>query len=294
MIKKIMLNFYLDVRKTLSRGNGFGQYVVVRKILYYIEHYLKSDFTMIQGSKMFLGEGDPLNISIEGVWEESSTKIFKNSINEGDIVVDVGASIGYFTLLAAKLVGNKGKVFAFEPGPENFKILKKNVEVNKYDNVILEQKSVSDINGKINLNFTDHIGFHSTDFSPDDPVCLRLPTTSITLDKYFENLNLIGKLNFIKMDVEGGEFKVLSGMRTILKQQKNLKILAEFMKDFLIQVGSDPKEMLSLLDHNGFTLFNIDDKNQKLYQTNIDELMHLEELDSTVNIFCEKLDDNLP
>jgi len=170
MIKKIMLNFYLDVRKTLSRGNGFGKYVVVRKILHYIEHYLKSDFIMIQGSKMFLGEGDPLNISIEGVWEESSTKIFKNSINEGDIVVDVGASIGYFTLLAAKLVGNKGKVFAFEPGPENFKILKKNVEVNKYDNVILEQKSVSDINGKINLNFTDHIGFHSTDFSPDDPV----------------------------------------------------------------------------------------------------------------------------
>ena len=289
-----MLNFYLDVRKTLSRGNGFGKYVVVRKILHYIEYYLKSDFTMIQGSKMFLGKGDPLNISIEGVWEESNTKIFKNSINEGDIVVDVGASIGYFTLLAAKLVGNKGKVFAFEPGPENFKILKKNVEVNKYDNIILEQKSVSDINGKINLNFTEHIGFHSTDFSSDDPVCLRLPTTSITLDKYFENLNLIGKINFIKMDVEGGEFKVLSGMRTILKQQKNLKILTEFMKYFLIQVGSDPKEMLSLLDHNGFTLFNIDDKNQKLYQTNIDELMHLEELDSTVNIFCEKLDDNLP
>ena len=294
MRKKIMLNFYLNVKKTLSRGNGFGKYVVVRKILHYIEYYLKSDFTMIQGSKMFLGEGDPLNISIEGVWEESSTKIFKNSINEGDIVVDVGASIGYFTLLAARLVGNKGKVFAFEPGPENFKILKKNVEVNKYDNIILEQKSVSDINGKINLNFTEHIGFHSTDFSSDDPVCLRLPTTSITLDKYFENLNLIGKINFIKMDVEGGEFKVLSGMRTILKQQKNLKILTEFMKYFLIQVGSDPKEMLSLLDHNGFTLFNIDDKNQKLYQTNIDELMHLEELDSTVNIFCEKLDDNLP
>ena len=70
--------------------------------------------------------------------------MIKQEVKEGNNVIDIGANIGYFTLLFAKLVGPNGKVFAFEPDPTNFSILKKNIEENNYDNVILSQKAISD------------------------------------------------------------------------------------------------------------------------------------------------------
>jgi len=289
MMKKISLTLYLKIKKNMSRGHGLGKYKPIRKILSLVESPLKSEFTEIQGSKMFLGKGDPMNISIDGVWGELDTKVFRNSIKKGDIVVDVGASIGYFTLIAAKIVGDTGKVFAFEPDSNNFKILKKNVEINKYYNVILEQKAVSDVNGKINLFSSDGIGFHST-INPHITTP-SIPIESIKLDQYFRNLNLIDKINFIKIDVEGAEFRVLNGMNMILKQSKNVKILTEFMRYFLIQVGVNPKDMLDLLINNGFKISYLHDVKKCLVPINMEELMNIDETNVTVNILCKRNND---
>jgi len=289
MMKNIVLSLYLKIRKSMSRGYGFGKYKPIRKILRLIESPLKSDFSEIQGSKMFLGEGDPMGISIEGVWGELDTEVFKNSIKKGDIVVDVGASIGYYTLIAAKIVGDTGKVFAFEPESKNFEILKKNVEINKYNNVTLEQKAVSDVNGKINLYLSKGIGFHST-INPDTTTPI-IPIESVKLDDYFRELNLIDKIDFVKIDVEGAEFRVLNGMNTILEQSKNLKIFTEFMKYFLVQVGVEPKDMLNLLLNNGFELSYVDDVKKCLVPTNVEKLMSLDESDLTVNIMCKRIKD---
>jgi len=273
----------------MSRGYGLGQYRPIRKILAIIESPLKSDFAEIQGSKMFLGKGDPMGISIEGVWGELDTQIFKNSIKEGDIVVDVGASIGYYTMIAAKIVGNKGKVFAFEPDTKNFEILKKNVEINKYHNVTLEQKAVSNITGKINLYSSEGIGFHST-VNPHstDPA---LPIESVSLDDYFRELNFLDKIDFVKIDVEGAEFWVLNGMTAILKQSVNLKIYTEFMKYFLVQVGIKPEDMLRLLSDNGFNFSYADDSKKCVVSTNIHKLLNLDESEITLNILCSRNSD---
>ena len=100
---------------------------------------------------MFLDKWDSLDLSINQIYNKFETEIVKNQIKESDIVIDIGAHIGYFSLIFAKLVGNNGKVFSFEPEPENYKILKKNIEINNYQNVILEQKGVSDINNSVKL-----------------------------------------------------------------------------------------------------------------------------------------------
>ena len=100
---------------------------------------------------MFLDEHDSLKLSLYPYTVEQ-TDFFKKNIKEGDIVLDLGAHIWYFTCLFAQLVGKSGKVFSFEPEPNNFKLLKKNVEVNGYNQVTIEQKAVSDVKDMIKKN----------------------------------------------------------------------------------------------------------------------------------------------
>ena len=86
----------------------------------------KSNFIEIEGRKMFTHGNDGLALSIFKVYEPDQTEIVKKYVHEGDIVIDVGANIGYYTLLFAKLVGPTGHVYSFEASPKNCKILQKN------------------------------------------------------------------------------------------------------------------------------------------------------------------------
>ncbi len=140
MPKKTFQNLYRKFIKRMSHGHGFAKKPIINKILKNIEGNLKTEFAEVQGSKMFLDPGDSLNLSINGVYGELDTQIIREQIKEGDIVIDVGANIGYYTLIFAQLVGKTGKVFAFEPEPKNFEILKKNIEINNYGNVTVEKK----------------------------------------------------------------------------------------------------------------------------------------------------------
>lgn len=76
----------------MSKGYGIGKNPVVKKILNNIEENLKSDFSEVQGSKMILDPGDSLDLSINGVYGELDTKIIREEIKEGDVVIDVGAN----------------------------------------------------------------------------------------------------------------------------------------------------------------------------------------------------------
>src|SRR3989344_1775867 len=92
-------------------------------------------------------------------YELVETKLFKSLLKPGMNVVDVGAAIGYYTCIAGKLLGPEGKVYAFEPAPRNFSILRKNIELNNLSNVILYQKAVANFSGEVSLssmNFGDN------------------------------------------------------------------------------------------------------------------------------------------
>src|SRR3990172_1939329 len=106
-------------------GKGLRKYPFVRIMKNYMISQAKSDFAIVQGHKMYLGPKDSLNLSINGVYEDVETEFVKKIIHEGDIVLDIGANIGYYSLIFAKLVGKLGKVFSFEPEPYNFSLLNK-------------------------------------------------------------------------------------------------------------------------------------------------------------------------
>ena len=249
MPKKIFLNLYRKSIQKMSKGRGFGKNPIVKKILKNIEVNLKTEFAELQGSKMFLDLGDSLNLSINGVYGELDTKIIREEIHEGDIVVDVGANIGYYTLIFAQLVGKSGKVFAFEPEPKNFEILKKNIEINNYQNIIAEQKIVSDKSGMMKLFIAEQgIVGHRIQQKTDSQKFIEIE--SIILDDYLKNLNLSGKINFIKIDVEGAEVKVLEGSKIIIEKSDQLKIFTEFNREDIKKYNYDPEYLLSFLKEN--------------------------------------------
>jgi FkbM family methyltransferase len=190
----------------------------------------------------------------------------------------------------ARIVGNTGQVFAFEPDPSNFEILKKNVKINNYKNIILEQKAVGDKHGRITLYQSDHPGKHRI-FPQTEQAKGQVQVELTNLDNYFD-FDMIDKINFIKIDVEGLEFSVLKGMKNILKNSKKIKILFEFMPENTMEVGFTPIELLNYLTSNDFKLYCIDDKTKKLlYVSNNEEIVKLcSTTNNTIsrNLFCEK------
>ncbi len=272
----------------MSKGYGISKFYPIRSIIKKVESNMKSNFAEIQGSKMFLDTNDSLNLSILGVYGELDTKIIKKQLNENDIVIDVGANIGYYTLLSAKSVGNAGRVFAFEPEPENFKLLQKNIKVNNYKNTITENYAVSNTNGKISL-FLAKNGIVGHRIYDSDDCSDSILVNKITLDDYFTKLNLLDKINFVKIDVEGFEFGVLKGMVKIIEKSKNLKLFVEFNRISLEEAGFNPKEMLDFLYERNFKIYFFNYKKNFVVKADKNELLTSKEnLEENINILCSK------
>ena len=274
--------------KKFSFGYGISKFYPIKIIMKKIESNFKSDYAIVQGSKMFLDPGDSLDLSINGVYGELDTKIIREEIHEGDIVIDVGANIGYYTLIFAQLVGSSGKVFAFEPEPKNFEILKKNIKINNYQNIVAEQKIVSDKSGIVKLFIAEH-GIVGHRINQQKSSQKFIEVESIILDNYIKKLNLDSKINFIKIDVEGSEPKVLEGAKEIMQKSNQLKIFTEFNREFVKKYGIEPKEMIDLLYRNGFKIYLPNYKENKINLTNVNELLTSKEtLLENINLLCKK------
>ncbi len=291
LIIKILFYFY-QKGKNLLGGRGLTKYSFVRKVKNYSFSHLQTDYAEVFGNKLFLNKkGLALSISHYGTYEKLEAKIMEEKIKVGNITVDVGANIGLHTLNMARIVGNTGRVFAFEPDPSNFEILEKNVKINNYQNIILEQKAVGDKHGRTTLYQSDNPGNHRL-FPLTKQAKGQIQVELTSLDKYFIDSNLANKINFIKIDVEGFEFSVLKGMKNILKNNKKIKILFENMQINTIQAGFTPIKVLNYLTSYDFKLFCLDDSTKKLlHVSNNEEILKLcSSTNNTIgrNLFCEK------
>lgn len=213
---------------------------------------------MVHGHKMYLDDKDSLGLlSNNGIFEEQEVAVVKEQVKSGDTVLDIGANIGYYTLIFAKLVGKQGKVFAFEPEPDNFALLQKNIEINGYSNIVLIPKAVSDKNEIIKLYLCEkNKGMHR---AYNSIFCNKyIEIESIRIDDYFQQNNQT--IDFIKMDIEGYEYTALQGMLNILRNNKNIKILTEFSPAASLENGIDLTLYVQLLTELGFTIYAIEEK----------------------------------
>ena len=149
---------------------------------------------------------------------------------EGDIVVDVGAHIGLYTIIASKRVGLSGKVFSIEPDPVNFEILGKNIRINHLENVVaLNYAAYSEEGDKKLYLHNAQFGFTKYDtlmpyFAREHEKFVMVKTN--TLDNLLSQNNA-SDVKWIKIDVEGAEFEVLKGAHSIISRSEDLNILIE-------------------------------------------------------------------
>ena len=199
----------------------------------------------------------------EGSWEPDETLFIQKTLRQGMVFVDVGAHIGYYTLIASEIVGNAGKVFAFEPDPRNFALLQRNVSANHCQNVVMEQKAVTASSGKLLLyrsgrNFGDHRIYEPPGEIADErgkrrsAVCVD----AISLDAYFERNPM--RIDFLKMDIQGSEYAAFAGMQSVLQQNFDIIVLSEFWPTGLRQAGAPPEAFLDAARACGFGLYRLD------------------------------------
>ena len=247
-------------------GTGISKYKKIRKIHDYFDSKIQKKITTIEGIK-FLGIVE--NIIEVHVTNIPEIEFCKKELKKGDTVIDAGANIGYFTLFFSKLVGEKGKVIAFEPDPINFDILKKNIELNKITNVELVKKGISNKNESMRLYKSTVSGGHSLIKNEWGKEYTDIQT--VTLDEYFKEQ----KIDAIKIDVEGFELEVIEGGKKIFKNNKNMKIISEFGGYY--HKRNNTKKMYPILLHeSGFNLFGIIDKSRgksKIVPMKFDELI---------------------
>lgn len=177
-----------------------------------------------------------------GLFQRDEARLFERLTRRGMTVVDVGAYIGYFTLLSSHLVGGSGRVFAFEPADEAYRYLLHNIEANGCRNVVAVRKAVSDTASTATL-IRDPVGPESfLTNGPDHGQGVVVET--INLDKFFEAQNWPA-VHLIKMNIEGWELPALKGMRELSKRNPELQLIIEF-NPMAMARGAISREALGL------------------------------------------------
>jgi FkbM family methyltransferase len=209
--------------------------------------------------------------AFRGVMEPGLTKYFCTLVKPGTVVVDVGANVGIYTLLAAKLLEGTGKIYSFEPTPRIYEILRDNVQVNSFLElgiVQLHQVAVTDRSGKARLSIFNNDSGHNTlfrDGKADDEI--DVATTSLD-----EILATQERVDIVKIDAEGAEPLIVRGMQQVIKRNPKIRILLEFAPVHLKRAGSSPLEVLDEFASFGFDIRRIDDVNGDLLSVTPGEL----------------------
>ncbi|HSS96755.1 MAG TPA: FkbM family methyltransferase [Terriglobales bacterium] len=146
-----------------------------------------------------------------GTYEPEQTQAFQRTISPGDVIYDVGAHYGYYTLLSSELSGTKGKVFAFEPSPGNIPRLKKHLAINHCDNVQVIELALSDHDGI--ARFDNHAGSGTGHLSPDGQIEVQITSLDAISARF-------PAPNVLKIDCEGAEVEVLMGGEKSIRAAK--------------------------------------------------------------------------
>ncbi len=221
------------IRKLLPKQLKFGEAVVI----------LNPNDPVVSGALTF------------GVYEKAETKFFQTACHSGMTFLDVGANIGYYTALAARAVGPNGQVIAMEPDPESFKYLEQTIAANSVGNVLAFPVAASDATAKLPLFISRDNRGDNRMYSPGG----KWPTVEVEAVPADDLLaeNTIDTVDFIKIDVQGYEPKVIAGLRDTITRSPKLTLLAEFWPKGIRDAGGDPENFLNTLRDLGLTLHEL-------------------------------------
>jgi FkbM family methyltransferase len=229
------------------------------------------------------------------IWEAEETQFIIDTVKPGSSFVDVGANIGYFTTIAAKLVGAKGQVSAFEPDSDNYQLLSENCRINECLNTSIYDVALSNYNstGKLYIN-TENKGDHT--IYPTEDIRTSTNITLVNGSDFVTKHKL--SIDFLKVDTQGSEFQVISGLREAIAQNlPKLVMLLELSPNSMKIAGHSGKELLEILNFfNGY--FYVLDKHHHgliaISSLHLQQWVNLTEMDSTSEGFINLVFSGVP
>ena len=293
---RVFLPIYNELIEKLSKGRGYGKKKSIRKILKFFDELFRTDKVVVNGNLMYLPKKGFSEYSTKGIYGKLDTMIVEKLVNSGDYVIDIGAAIGYFTLILARKVGKNGLVISFEPKGDRYRLLEKNTHVNKYNNVKLEQKAIlsKDFQSGFFAEQNEIAGlryFSDKESTKQKNELLSTDVITVDLDEYLKNQKILQKISFIKIDVDGPELSILQSSQELL-QNNNLKIFIEWDQDASKTCGCEPSEMIDILLRNDFKIFYPNHEKNKYFQISKEELLKSKS-NNTINLVCVKNIDSL-
>ena len=199
-------------------------------------------------------------VCFTGQYEPQETALVQSILRRGMTFVDVGANWGYFTLLAANLVGRKGRVLSLEPDPRHFKSLSANVARSELHQVTALQVAAADEAGTLSLAGYDERGGNYgvsriVADSNDQKQLFRVAANS--LDQLFEE-HSVASVDLMKMDIEGGEAFAIKGLAKSLTSHRVKRLLLELHPAQIAEHGSSVSEIVDSLQAAGYAGWTID------------------------------------
>ncbi|MHB8589531.1 MAG: FkbM family methyltransferase [Candidatus Dormibacteraceae bacterium] len=177
------------------------------------------------GQRMRVGLGSTVGRSIwwRHTYETEIDQLVRRHLRPGDVFIDVGANVGYFSLVAAQLVGPLGEVHSFEPDPRAHALLARSVVKNHLNNVWCHRVALWGEETRLTLIGLDDLAFRYV--AKSDPKRAELPAIAVRLDAYLEAIHVDKPIRLVKIDVEGAEVEVIRGMSEVLRTDRPLLVV---------------------------------------------------------------------
>lgn len=209
-------------------------------------------FTMKLDLEDWLGQ----HLYATGEYEPATTRLIEACLAPGDVFVDAGANAGYFSLLAARIVGRAGRVLSFEPVPQIYRRLQENIGLNGYRHCQAFDAALSNADGdsEFFVGPKNHVGTSS--LRALDKASRRIGVHTVRLD---EILEANGRVDCIKIDVEGAECHVLEGMTGVLNRCRP-DLIIEITPEYLKPLHRSTGDIQRILEPHGYRAFAIEDQ----------------------------------
>jgi len=301
-MKKLLFKTYLHTVQWVSHTGIAKRFLpfplrkkighLLRKVVYLSTKLDPATPYEIYGHKMWLYPGSQqMQDIVFGTYERETVEIFRKIVKPGMTVVDVGAFIGYYSLLAARLVGRQGKVYAFEPNPEAFAILSRNIEENGYQRVIRAiPKAVSNHGGKVQLFLAEREAAQTSLYPGKRGANRSVDVETVILDEFFSQEGW-PEVHVVKIDVEGAEVEVLGGMKNLVRKNPQIKIFIEFNPGNQMKSVGNYDKLFDVLTKLGFSRFyGIYDRKKAVHIPNdIPQLVKManSSIHRYINLLCE-------
>lgn len=207
------------------------------------------------GINYYLDISDIVDWYIYYGFKENSRENLYSNIKKEDIVLDVGANVGDVSMMASKIVSEKGYIYGFEPDPTNFLRLNKNLSLNNFQNIDVINKGIGDKKGRFSLSIIDDRNRGMNKIVKTQSGTNTINEIDVIRLDDFVNERGLKKIDVIKIDVEGFEMNVLKGAEAIIKKYQPI-LFIEIDDNHLKEQNTSAKELVSLVKSLGYNITN--------------------------------------